>query len=311
MPKKKTGAAKKKEALRKRQEAIRSGAVRTVDISKLPCNMEMECDDCGRRQKNRAFCYFCNAVQRLPQCAQCGKTKCISGTGDCVVKHPNKNAIGLALVGAICDFCEAWVCHSRRCLQSHACTCALRNAVCCECKRSVWDHGGRMFQCFCCQKWLCEDDQFEHQASCAVLERESFRCMSCNRFGLLSCLRCKLCFCDDHVKKKGVTYDRKEMSFPCPKCGFPTIETKAASMSTKSHTFGRDTLEAAEGGFGYRGVGYTGYTGGYDEDEGDVFSQFSSISVGNGRDSGGCGYFNINAEDEEEESEESESDSDE
>lgn len=26
-----------------------------------------------RRQKNRAFCYFCNSVQKLPICAQCGK----------------------------------------------------------------------------------------------------------------------------------------------------------------------------------------------------------------------------------------------
>jgi len=25
-----------------------------------------------RRQKNRAFCYFCASVQRLPVCAQCG-----------------------------------------------------------------------------------------------------------------------------------------------------------------------------------------------------------------------------------------------
>lgn len=26
-----------------------------------------------RKQKNRAFCYFCNAVQKLPVCAQCGE----------------------------------------------------------------------------------------------------------------------------------------------------------------------------------------------------------------------------------------------
>ena len=28
----------------------------------------------NRRQKNRAFCYFCQNVQKLPVCAQCGKS---------------------------------------------------------------------------------------------------------------------------------------------------------------------------------------------------------------------------------------------
>jgi len=43
--------------------------------------------------------------------------------------------------GAICDFCEAWVCHGRKCLTTHACSCALRDATCEECKRTVWEHG--------------------------------------------------------------------------------------------------------------------------------------------------------------------------
>ena len=47
--------------------------------------------------------------------------------------------------GAICDFCEAWVCHGRKCLQTHACGCALREALCTECRRDVWDHGGRLY----------------------------------------------------------------------------------------------------------------------------------------------------------------------
>ena len=34
--------------------------------------------------------------------------------------------VGMAMVGAICDFCEAWVCHGRKCLASHACSCALQ-----------------------------------------------------------------------------------------------------------------------------------------------------------------------------------------
>jgi hypothetical protein len=36
--------------------------------------------------------------------------------------------------------------------------------------------GGRVFQCSFCAQSLCEDDQFEHQASCQVLESENFKC---------------------------------------------------------------------------------------------------------------------------------------
>lgn len=43
--------------------------------------------------------------------------------------------------GAVCDFCEAWVCHSRKCLSTHACICPLTDADCIECDRGVWDHG--------------------------------------------------------------------------------------------------------------------------------------------------------------------------
>ena len=34
--------------------------------------MDMVCDQCDERQKSRAFCYFCDAMQRLPMCAQVG-----------------------------------------------------------------------------------------------------------------------------------------------------------------------------------------------------------------------------------------------
>lgn len=37
---------------------------------------------------------------------------------DCCVPHGGKNATGMALVGAVCDHCEAWVCHSRKCLST-------------------------------------------------------------------------------------------------------------------------------------------------------------------------------------------------
>ena len=63
---------------------------------------------------------------------------------------------------------------------------------------------------------LCEDDQFEHQASCQKVEAESLKCkcrhiiiihksifncrphppgMSCNRLGQYSCMKCKVCVC--------------------------------------------------------------------------------------------------------------------
>lgn len=82
-----------------------------------------------RKQKSRAFCYFCNSLQRLPICAQCGKIKCMLKTGDCVVRHPGVFTTGLGMVGAICDYCEAWICHGKKCLQSHACTCPLQVTI--------------------------------------------------------------------------------------------------------------------------------------------------------------------------------------
>uniref|UniRef100_A0A8C0N9X9 Zinc finger protein 330 n=1 Tax=Canis lupus familiaris TaxID=9615 RepID=A0A8C0N9X9_CANLF len=154
-------------------------------------------------------------------------------------------------VGAICDFCEAWVCHGRKCLSTHACACPLTDAECVECERGVWDHGGRIFSCSFCHNFLCEDDQFEHQASCQVLEAETFKCVSCNRLGQHSCLRCKACFCDDHTRSK-VFKQEKGKQPPCPKCGHETQETKDLSMSTRSLKFGRQTGgEEGDGASGY------------------------------------------------------------
>lgn len=237
MPKKKSGQRKKAEKQKLRQKAIRENAHR-INLADHPCNALMECEKCGRKQKNRAFCYFCSSVQRLPICAKCGKTKCMMKTGDCVVKHPGQFTTGMAMVGAICDYCEAWVCHGRQCLTSHACTCPLQDATCIECERYIWDHGGRMFRCSFCDSFLCEDDQFEHQASCQILEAETLKCQSCNRLGHHSCLRCKTCYCDDHVKRKGFKYERNQ-PVPCPKCGYETQQTKDLSMSTRHHAYGR------------------------------------------------------------------------
>ncbi|XP_039952003.1 zinc finger protein 330 homolog [Bactrocera tryoni] len=260
MPKKKTGQRKKAEKQKLRLKEIRN---REVPLADMPCNAPMECEKCDKKQKSRAFCYFCQSLQRLPICAQCGKIKCMLKTGDCVVKHPGVYTTGLGMVGAICDFCEAWVCHGRKCLQTHACTCPLQNAICLECERGVWEHGGRIFKCSFCDGFLCEDDQFEHQASCQVLESENFKCQSCNRLGQYSCLRCKTCYCEDHVRRKGFKYE-KNKAIPCPKCNYETSVTKDLSMSTRSHKFGRQQQGAPVdsdddyGGFSYYGGGAYG-----------------------------------------------------
>lgn len=222
------------------REKLTRAAKDNVDVAKQPCNASMECDKCQRRQKNRAFCYFCSSVQKLPMCAQCGKTKCMLKSSDCVVRHPGVYSTGLAMVGAICDFCEAWVCHGRKCLSTHACICPLTDVECIECERSVWDHGGRIFRCSFCNNFLCEDDQFEHQASCQILDSETYKCVSCNRLGQHTCLRCKACYCSDHVRSKVFKQEKGKVP-PCPKCGHETQETKDLSMSTRSMKFGRQS----------------------------------------------------------------------
>ena len=32
-----------------------------------------------------------------------------------------------------------------------------------------------------------------------------------------SCLKCKICFCDNHIRRKGIVYRRGE-ALPCPRC---------------------------------------------------------------------------------------------
>ncbi|MCP9266417.1 hypothetical protein DINM_021967 [Dirofilaria immitis] len=255
--KKKTGARKKAEKQREIQKKIRNNIVKEIALH--PCNGLMarphcintlrrmqgfpQCDQCLRDQKTRAFCYFCGALNKVPVCAACGKQKCLMKSGDCVIKHVGKFTVGLQMVGAVCDFCEAFICHSKKCLTSHPCTCPLRDAQCLECKRGVWDHGGRVFQCAFCQNFLCEDDQFEHQASCQQLDSENYKCMSCNRQGQYTCMRCKICCCEDHVRKKGFKYDKDTKELPCPKCGYATSETKDFSISARKHAYGRQARE--------------------------------------------------------------------
>lgn len=275
MPKKKTGQRKKAEKQAARQKSIRSAPAHR-QIAHLPCNLIMECSSCGRSQKTRAFCYFCSAVAKLPACAECGKTKCQSKGGDCLIKHGAVHVTGMGMVGAVCDFCEAFICHGRKCLQSHACGCGLRDAECVECERGVWDHGGRIFRCSFCDGFLCEDDQFQHQASCEVLDADTDKCRSCSRLGQFTCLRCKVAFCDDHVRRKGLKYERGA-AIPCPKCSYPTDETKNLSISVRKHTYGRTQRQAYgeddddyEGSsYTYGGSSYGGYIQEEDEEEDD------------------------------------------
>ncbi|XP_045504593.1 zinc finger protein 330 homolog [Colias croceus] len=284
MPKKKTGQRKKAEKQKLRQKEIRN-ARGQIDLAQHPCNLPMECDKCQKKQKSRAFCYFCSALQRLPVCAQCGKVKCMLKSGDCVVRHPGVYTTGMGMVGAICDFCEAWVCHGRKCLQSHACTCPLADAVCIECERGVWEHGGRVFRCCFCQGFLCEDDQFEHQASCQVLESETYKCQSCNRLGQYSCLRCKTCFCEEHVRRRGAKPTRGAP--PCPRCAYSLHVTSDLAMSTRSHRYGRQGTAAPE-----------------DDDYGD-YSSYGQTADYDNEEGGDYSYSESDDDDDEEESEES------
>lgn len=241
MPTKKSGARKKREQQAERQKAIRSQPCR-VDLAQHPVNLEFECDQCGKRQRNRAACYFCSAVNRVPRCADCGKIKCHgpSAVGECLVKHAGASASGLKMVGCICDHCEAFVCHSRRCVSEHACRCPLEEARCVECERAPQQVGGRWFRCATCDATLCEDDQMEHQASCQTLDAESFHCVSCSRFGRWACLRCKVAYCDEHVKSAvGAARAASTGVWPCKKCGYEVKETKDLPMSTRNYDYGR------------------------------------------------------------------------
>ena len=48
--------------------------------------------------------------------------------------------------------------------------------------------------------------------------------------------RCKVCYCDEHIKRRGFKYTQGE-AYPCPKCNFPTRETKDLAMSSKEFIF--------------------------------------------------------------------------
>jgi hypothetical protein len=45
-----------------------------------------------------------------------------------------------------------------------------------------------------------------------------------------------VCYCDEHIKRRGFKYNQGE-AYPCPKCNFPTRETKDLAMSSKEFIF--------------------------------------------------------------------------
>ena len=79
--------------------------------------------------------------------AQCGKIKCTMKSSDYVIKYAGVYGTGLAIWAQSVTFSEAWVCHGRKCLRTHACACPLPDAEYVECEWGIWDHGGRIFGC--------------------------------------------------------------------------------------------------------------------------------------------------------------------
>eukprot|EP01029_Cantina_marsupialis_P029381 TRINITY_DN780214_c0_g1_i1.p1 TRINITY_DN780214_c0_g1~~TRINITY_DN780214_c0_g1_i1.p1 ORF type:complete len:280 (-),score=76.39 TRINITY_DN780214_c0_g1_i1:152-991(-) len=277
MVKKKTGAAKKREKQKERQKQIALGTVvNQENLSKLACNQIMECWKCGNKQKNRAACYFCSTIQNVVQCGECGRTKCQSDTGECLIRHKGP-ATGTGLVGAICDFCECFICHSKKCIETHACKCPFRDSkaesampvVCFECDRTAWNNGGRFFQCGTCEKWLCEDDQFEHQASCQTLDGDEVKCIGCSRKPQWACLRCKICFCSIHIHSN-FKWERGKAP-PCKKCQQLCMDASMLSLSARQHEFGRQQA-GADSGFDYPSfASYADFQSGGAKDEEDGF----------------------------------------
>ena len=52
--------------------------------------------------------------------------------------------------------------------------------------------GGRIFVCSFCASFLCEDDQFEHQAKCQVLESETLKCKFLESVMVITVKTCRL-----------------------------------------------------------------------------------------------------------------------
>ncbi|ENN71053.1 hypothetical protein YQE_12264, partial [Dendroctonus ponderosae] len=287
MPKKKTGQRKKAEKQRLRQKEIRT-AKENVQLAQHPCNSLMECEKCNRKQKSRAFCYFCQSIQRLPVCAQCGKMKCMLKTGDCVIRHAGVFTTGMAMV-VRCNL---------RFLRSLGVPWKEMLAVAClhlpstrsrllgvrKRRLGAWRADFPMLILRRCSGFFVKMTSlnikplarcWSRRITSVSLQATRYKPgsgnlfvkgQSCNKLGQYSCLKCKTCYCEDHVKRKGFKYE-KNKGIPCPKCGYETSQTKDLSMSTRSHKFGRqgqasyDDYEAGGDDYGEEG-GYAGYSGG-------------------------------------------------
>lgn len=96
-----------------------------------------------------------------------------------------------------------------------------------------------------------------------------------------------MCFCDEHIKRKGVKYD-KNKAIPCPKCGYETSQTKDLSMSTRSHKFGRQQLDYDDDYGDYddeeEGAGGGYYYGGASGGRGDSSDEDDDYSEGDDDD---------------------------
>ncbi len=66
--------------------------------------------------------------------------------------------------------CVRASCVRRACVRACVCECV------CVTVCTAISAGGRVFKCSFCDGFLCEDDQFEHQASCQKLESEDLKC---------------------------------------------------------------------------------------------------------------------------------------
>lgn len=52
-----------------------------------------------------------------------------------VAKHPCN-----VTMGAVCDFCEAWVCHGKKCSSTHACSCSFLTQTASSEKHELCNH---------------------------------------------------------------------------------------------------------------------------------------------------------------------------
>ncbi|CAL4188451.1 unnamed protein product, partial [Meganyctiphanes norvegica] len=214
------------------------------------------CEKTEMRQKTRIFTIYANTIKRfvytiyqvkcsiemriLPvQYSRIG-TSLKASTNICIYSH-SENDLG---------YSEMYFCH--------------KNIA----AFGLWSHlkGGNQ-KCYFGHFLETVDCLYEREANNPIF-KESYQSLSCNRHGQYSCLRCKVCYCEDHVRRKGFKYDNKQ-KIPCPKCGFDTEETKELSMSTRTHKFGRQQQvfaddEGASGGFGF--YGYPAGGGGGDEE---------------------------------------------